>query len=116
MKGIWRPQIDDAPPIPDNRDRFHDRSHRDRDDRPSRSDRVDRDTEREPTDRSAHDTEATDRPTRDTERDHSDRRPTFPRDPARKGGISFDDEDLADYMHPDDVPPKTPPNDPDHEA
>ena len=27
---------------------------------------------------------------------------------ARKGGISFeeDDEDLADYMHPDDVPPK----------
>jgi hypothetical protein len=32
------------------------------------------------------------------------------RDPARKGGISFssedDDDDLADYMHPDDVPPK----------
>jgi hypothetical protein len=30
--------------------------------------------------------------------------------PAKKGGISFgrqdDDEDLADYMHPDDVPPK----------
>ena len=31
-----------------------------------------------------------------------------PRDPARKGGISFgndddDDSDLADYMHPDDV-------------
>ncbi|MDB4954538.1 MAG: hypothetical protein JWO36_2107 [Myxococcales bacterium] len=24
----------------------------------------------------------------------------------RKGGISFEDEDLADYMHPDDVPPK----------
>jgi hypothetical protein len=29
------------------------------------------------------------------------------RDPLRKGGISFDDDDdLADYMHPDDVPPK----------
>jgi hypothetical protein len=27
---------------------------------------------------------------------------------ARKGGIRFDDDDLADYMHPDDVPPKTP--------
>lgn len=23
-----------------------------------------------------------------------------------KGGISFDDDDLAEYMHPDDVPPK----------
>ncbi|HSD91388.1 MAG TPA: hypothetical protein VLB44_27880 [Kofleriaceae bacterium] len=30
-----------------------------------------------------------------------------PKDPFRKGGISFDDdEDLAEYMHPDDVPPK----------
>jgi hypothetical protein len=27
--------------------------------------------------------------------------------PTRKGGITFeDDDDLADYMHPDDVPPK----------
>ena len=26
---------------------------------------------------------------------------------GKKGGISFDDEDLAEYMHPDDVPPKT---------
>ena len=25
---------------------------------------------------------------------------------AKKGGISFDDDDLAEYMHPDDVPPK----------
>ena len=31
--------------------------------------------------------------------------------PGRKGGISFDDEDLADYMHPDDVPPKKAPPD-----
>ena len=29
------------------------------------------------------------------------------KDPTRKGGISFEeDDDLADYMHPDDVPPK----------
>ena len=34
--------------------------------------------------------------------------PTLPKDPHRKGGISFDDDDLADYMHPDDVPPKDP--------
>jgi hypothetical protein len=25
---------------------------------------------------------------------------------SRKGGISFEDDDLAEYMHPDDVPPK----------
>jgi hypothetical protein len=32
------------------------------------------------------------------------------KNPARKGGISFeDDDDLAEYMHPDDVPPKKPP-------
>jgi hypothetical protein len=32
--------------------------------------------------------------------------------PHRKGGIQFDnDEDLADYMHPDDVPPKPPTDD-----
>jgi hypothetical protein len=34
----------------------------------------------------------------------------------KKGGISFgnvddDDDDLAEYMHPDDVPPKEPPKD-----
>jgi hypothetical protein len=34
-------------------------------------------------------------------------------DPHRKGGISFDDDDLNEYMHPDDVPPKGPPRDPD---
>ena len=33
-------------------------------------------------------------------------------DPHRKGGIQFDDdEDLANYMHPDDVPPKPPSDD-----
>jgi len=40
------------------------------------------------------------------------RSPTITRDPNRKGGIRFDDDeddsDLADYMHPDDVPPKPP--------
>lgn len=34
------------------------------------------------------------------------RRPVMPPHPHRKGGITFEDEDLADYMHPDDVPPK----------
>lgn len=35
--------------------------------------------------------------------------PTMPSHPHRKGGISFeDDDDLAEYMHPDDVPPKNP--------
>jgi hypothetical protein len=47
---------------------------------------------------------------------HADPRPAdelTPRErpaPAKKGGISFDrddDSDLADYMHPDDVPPKS---------
>jgi hypothetical protein len=37
----------------------------------------------------------------------------LPHDPHRKGGISFDDDDLNEYMHPDDVPPKSPPKDPD---
>ena len=53
-------------------------------------------------------------PAPNPERERSDRRPAPPpRDPDRKGGISFDDEDLADYMHPDDVPPKPTPSDPD---
>ncbi len=38
--------------------------------------------------------------------------PALPRAIAAKahkgGGITFDDDDLADYMHPDDVPPKPP--------
>ncbi|MFN0252240.1 MAG: hypothetical protein ACKV2T_35515 [Kofleriaceae bacterium] len=37
------------------------------------------------------------------------RRVPLPKDPHRKGGISFGDDedaDLADYMHPDDVPAK----------
>jgi hypothetical protein len=33
---------------------------------------------------------------------------SLPHDPQRKGGISFDDDDLHEYMHPDDVPPKNP--------
>jgi hypothetical protein len=46
-----------------------------------------------------------------------DDRPAPPRrslapDPHRKGGISFDDDDLNEYMHPDDVPPKGPAKDP----
>jgi hypothetical protein len=39
---------------------------------------------------------------------------TLPHDPHRKGGISFDnDDDLSEYMHPDDVPPKAAAKDPD---
>lgn len=39
-----------------------------------------------------------------------DERPGPPevRAKAKTGGISFDDEDLSEYMHPDDVPPKPP--------
>jgi hypothetical protein len=49
------------------------------------------------------------------------RRSPLPIDPARKGGISFDDnddDDLDDYMHPDDVPSRPPPKptDPDTDA
>lgn len=36
--------------------------------------------------------------------------PKAPPHPHRKGGISFDDDDLAEYMHPDDVPAKEPPD------
>jgi hypothetical protein len=36
-------------------------------------------------------------------------RRAMPRNPHNKGGIAFDDDDdLAEYMHPDDVPPKPP--------
>jgi len=42
--------------------------------------------------------------------DDASHRHAKPKNPARKGGISFDDDDdLADYMHPDDVPSKKPP-------
>jgi hypothetical protein len=40
------------------------------------------------------------------------RRTPLAPDPHRKGGISFDDDDLNEYMHPDDVPPKPPPRNP----
>jgi len=36
----------------------------------------------------------------------------LPHSPQRKGGISFEDDDLNEYMHPDDVPPKGPPKNP----
>ncbi|MGE0546028.1 MAG: hypothetical protein AB7O24_14275 [Kofleriaceae bacterium] len=37
-------------------------------------------------------------------------RSPMPPHPHRKGGITFDDDDLAEYMHPDDVPSKEPPD------
>ena len=51
------------------------------------------------------------RPNADTHHDDQPEPRDRPRaaplpNPAKKGGISFDDDDLADYMHPDDVPPK----------
>ena len=36
----------------------------------------------------------------------------LPNNPQRKGGISFEDDDLGEYMHPDDVPAKGPPKNP----
>ena len=41
---------------------------------------------------------------------HSREPRRLPNNPARKGGIAFDDEDLSEYMHPDDVPPKRTPD------
>jgi hypothetical protein len=41
------------------------------------------------------------------------RRTPTPLDPLRKGGISFEDDDLDEYMHPDDVPPKATASEPD---
>jgi hypothetical protein len=40
------------------------------------------------------------------------KRTLLPQDPRRRGGITFDDDDLHEYMHPDDVPAKGPPKDP----
>jgi len=40
------------------------------------------------------------------------RTPPLPLNPQRKGGISFEDDDLSEYMHPDDVPSKGPPKNP----
>lgn len=53
-----------------------------------------------------------------TTAESSSSRSRFPPTPHRKGGISFDedDADLADYMHPDDVPAKTTPKDGDNDA
>lgn len=111
MRG-WRPQFDDSPPEPDRRSRLERWDAEPTNVPIGRAERdmpADRDGERE----------RTERPDLDPARDRSDRRsPLLPRDPAHKGGISFDDDDdLADYMHPDDVPPKAPPSDPDdHDA
>jgi hypothetical protein len=130
LRGSHRPSLDHDPlPDPDRRSRIErrDSAHTypiSRADRGTPADRDGRDAERERAERSERG--AAERPDRDTDRDTDrdsdrerfDRRsPVLPRDPARKGGISFDDDDLADYMHPDDVPPKTPPPDPDdHDA
>jgi hypothetical protein len=136
MRGSSRPRSDDSPDA-DRRSRIErwDSAHTSPLSRADRSMPAARDTEREnpaaaaerpaaATERPDRDTERPDRDTereadRDDDRERSDRRSatTIPRDPARKGGISFEDDDLADYMHPDDVPPKPAPPDPDdHDA
>jgi hypothetical protein len=128
MRGTYHPSLDQDPlPEPDRRSRVErwDSAHTAPLSRAERGIPAEREAEREreraadeQSDRGGASRSAAERPDRDTDRDRSDRHsPLVPRDPARKGGISFDDDDLADYMHPDDVPPKTPPSDPDdHDA
>ncbi|TMQ17879.1 MAG: hypothetical protein E6J91_09220 [Deltaproteobacteria bacterium] len=137
IKGMWRPQIDDAPPtadppewperperanrsdrptVPDRPQRADRADRADRFDRPTVPDRPHRADRATISDRPDYPAAVADRPDRSSTPERPDR-PTLPRDPTRKGGISFDEDDLADYMHPDDVPPKTPPQDPDdHDA
>jgi hypothetical protein len=127
MRGSQRPAPDQDPlPDPDRRGRIERWDAEPTNIPIGRAERgasAERDGERERAERSERGT-AVERPDRDTnrepDRERSDRRSPSghpPRDPARKGGISFDDDDLADYMHPDDVPPKAPPSDPDdHDA
>lgn len=120
MRSSSRPRSDDSPDA-DRRSRIErwDSAHTSPLGRADRG-MPERDGERE------RPAAASERPDRDTDRDsdpdseraRSDRRAAPPpRDLARKGGISFEDDDLADYMHPDDVPPKSKPADPDdHDA
>jgi len=122
MRGPSRPSLDDTLPPAERRGRIErwDAASTAPISRADRGVPTDREGERERAERSERERGA-ERPDRDSERDRdrSDRRsPLLPHDPARKGGISFDDDDdLAEYMHPDDVPPKDPPPDPDdHDA
>jgi hypothetical protein len=84
---VWRPPVDDAPTTPPA---------------PAKAARP------------ADEITARERPSQPARRSSSDdittpSRPSKRKDPLRKGGIHFDDdEDLSEYMHPDDVPPKTP--------
>lgn len=114
LRSSWRSSPDHDPSGPDRRSRIErwDNAHTAPLGRADRGMPAERDPERG---REAAGTERPDRdPERDADRERSDRRsPLLPRDPTRKGGISFDDDDLAEYMHPDDVPPKTPLPDPD---
>lgn len=119
-------RVDEPPPLAraTSRARFDDRGRDARDARADRADRDNRDdgtvssrTARElPTRRTAA---RVWRPTAEPSLAVDDEQPTAPERPARmraaanhvakKGGISFDDDDLSDYMHSDDVPPKKPP-------
>lgn len=103
---------DDAPPRPAVRRRFDERGRDDRDDEGTVSSK----TWTPPTRRSGAKTSVW-RPPVDAAPlapDNGDEpaapartRPVMPPNPHKKGGIAFDDDDdLADYMHPDDVPAK----------
>jgi hypothetical protein len=110
LDGDQRDEDIDEVVRPKSRARFDDRARTDRDDgtvassagrswqprKPSAPSRVWRPTDPVP----APEEEAAPPPSREPRR--------LPNNPARKGGIAFDDEDLAEYMHPDDVPPKPP--------
>jgi hypothetical protein len=99
------PPEDDAPAAPAPRERFDRRPRRDDDGTVTAS------TWAPPTRKKqgGSSTERVWRPpaSRPTDEPPARERPA-PRG-AKKGGITFDDDsDLADYMHPDDVPPKDP--------
>lgn len=86
IKGLWRPRFEEEPP-------------------PIRPTAA-----RGATATAPHRALATDKPAAAaaTDKPAAPRRSSPPLDPNRKGGISFDD-DLEDYMHPDDVPQKPAP-------
>jgi hypothetical protein len=114
------------PPRASIRRRFDDRSSGDDTVSSGVADRPSRPTPREMPRAEPPSTRATTRPMKTWQPPPDDdepaaapapRRPPLPTGPHRKGGISFDDDDLGDYMHPDDVPAKDPGKDPDdHEA
>lgn len=98
---------------PPSRDRFDTRSSRDRDDGTTSSKRWTPPKPAKPAARVWRPVDPEPEPEERAAAPAPARRVPLPKDPHRKGGISFgdDDDDLADYMHPDDVPAKPPADD-----